>query len=200
MKTFFKIVDQLKLIIFLHFGRFKSYFIKINSLDAPDRDILEKIIFPALCKDSKDQKILFVGCEWYTSHYKNFFIDQDFWTIDFNKSVARFGSENHIVDKLENLDIHFSEADFDIIICNGILGFGTDNPINTKIVFEKCFSCLKPKGLFILGWNEHHQRKDDPRDIDSLKKFSPFVFPALNSDRYYVKNGSSHIFDFYLKS
>lgn len=200
MKMLIKIFNHIKLIIFLHLGRLKSFFIKVNNLETPDRDILEKIIFPEICKDSTNKKILFVGCEWYTSHYKKFFINHDFWTIDFNKSVARFGSDNHIIDRLENLDMHFPDGCFDIIICNGILGFGTDSPVNTKIAFDKCFASMKTGGLFILGWNSNHEKKNDPREINSLGKFTPYIFPNLKTDRYYVNKGSSHIFDFYLKS
>lgn len=200
MKILLKIFNKIRLIMFLYLGRLKSFFKKVNKLETPDRDILEMIIFPEICKNSIDKKILFVGCEWYTSHYKKFFINHEFWTIDFNKSVARFGSDNHIIDRLENLDIHFSDDCFDIIICNGILGFGTDSPINTKIVFNKCFASMKQGGLFILGWNRNHEIKNDPREVESLSQFTPFIFPALNTDRYYVEKGSSHIFDFYLKS
>ncbi len=200
MQIMLKIVNQIKLISFLYFGRLKSYFFRINNLNSPDRKILEKIIFPELCKEGKNLKILFVGCEWYTEHYKNFFKHQEFWTMDFNKSVARFGSKNHIIDKLENLDHHFTDNNFDIIICNGILGFGTDDPINADIVFQKCFSALKDNGLFLLGWNRNSPAEaNDPRNIKSLSQFEPTIFEALKTNRYNVSDGSSHVFDFYLK-
>ena len=200
MQIILKIVNKIRFIYFLYFGRLKSYFLRINNLNSPDRQILEEIIFPELYKEGKNLKILFVGCEWYTAHYKDFFKHQEFWTMDFNKSVARFGSANHVIDKLENLDHHFADNNFDIIICNGILGFGTDDPINANIVFQKCFSALKTNGLFLLGWNRNDQTEaNDPRNIKSLNKFEPTIFEALKTNRYYVSGGSSHVFDFYLK-
>jgi hypothetical protein len=200
MQLAIKIINQTKLIFFLYFGRLKSYFFRVNNLDSPDRKILEEIIFPEFYKNNEHLKILFVGCEWYTAHYKDFFKNQEFWTMDFNKSVARFGSTNHIIDKLENLDHYFNDESFDIIICNGILGFGTDDPINADIVFKKCFSALKTNGIFLLGWNKSDQvESNDPRNVKSLSEFKPMIFEALGVDRYFVLNGSSHIFDFYLK-
>jgi hypothetical protein len=201
MKSVVNIFNQIKLMLFLRIGRLKSYFLRVNNLDSPDRKILETIIFPEFYSSKMNLKILFVGCEWYTAHYKDYFVDQDFWTIDFNKSVARFGSANHIIDKLENLDHHFERDSFDIIICNGILGFGTDDPINAEIVFNKCFSTLKDNGVFLLGWNKSHAAvSNDPRNIESLQQFQPMVFKALRTNRYFVSHGSTHVFDFYLKS
>ena len=200
MQITLKTINHIKLIFFLYFGRLKSYFFRVNNLNSPDRAILEKIIFPELDKKGKNLRILFVGCEWYTGHYKDFFKYQEFWTMDFNKSVARFGSANHVIDKLENLDHHFTDNSFDIIICNGILGFGTDDPINADIVFQKCFAALKTNGLFLLGWNRNDKvESNDPRNIQSLSKFEPIVFKALKTNRYNVSDGSSHVFDFYLK-
>ena len=116
MQIILKIVNQMKFIFFLYFGRLKSYFFRINNLNSPDRQILEEIIFPELYKEGKNLKILFVGCEWYTGHYKNFFKHQDFWTMDYNKSCTALPVLS-IIDKLENLDHHFADNNFDIIIC-----------------------------------------------------------------------------------
>ena len=40
---------------------------------------------------------------------------------------------------------------------------------------------------------------NDPRNIQSLSMFEPIVFKALKTNRYNVSDGSSHVFDFYLK-
>ena len=89
---------------------------------------------------------------------------------------------------------------FDIIICNGILGFGTDSSVDAEIVFLKCYQILKNKGILLLGWNKSSPDKlNDPRHIKSLSKFSPLYFDKLGKKRYEVGEGSSHIFDFYSK-
>ncbi|HEY6824557.1 MAG TPA: hypothetical protein VI195_08955, partial [Steroidobacteraceae bacterium] len=94
-------------------------------MDTEDRRVLEQIIFPYLASLADVRRVLFVGCDWYTRHYEPvFFPARTFWTIDPAPRARRFAGRQHIVDALENLPRHFDPDYFDLIICNGVYGFG----------------------------------------------------------------------------
>ena len=77
-----------------------------------DRLILENIIIPFYLGRKLNQIILFVGCAAYTNHYKEYFVDHEFWTIDPDPKQKKHGSKNHHVISLEEIDNHFDEDFF----------------------------------------------------------------------------------------
>ena len=185
---------------FIYWGRIRSFFFKSNKLITQDRIVLEEKIFPTLSSNDELKKILFVGCEWYTKDYQDFFKNKEYWTIDFNKKVARFGSVNHIINKLENAGSHFQEGYLDLIICNGILGYGLETKKEAEIAFETCYKILRNGGLLLIGWNfGHRENMFDPRELSALKNFKPIIFSPLDADRYKVEGTTNHVYDFYIK-
>src|SRR5579862_5421865 len=101
-------------------------------LNTTDRIDLEQKIFPHYCSDPTIQDVLFVGCSTYTAHYQEqFFSNINFVTMDPNPALARFGSACHIEASLENLAEHCPAGAFDLIICNGVFGWGLDS-------YEQC--------------------------------------------------------------
>ena len=68
-----------------------------------DRRLLETNILMYLRDDPAINRILFVGCEWYTKHYEKFFKYKDYWTLEIDPAKRRYGGRRHIVDLLKNL-------------------------------------------------------------------------------------------------
>src|ERR1700722_18362460 len=96
-------------------------------METEDRHVLEEVIFKQILALPQTQRILFVGCDWYTKHYQQaFFSDRDYWTIDMSAKAAKFGARQHLTAGLQDLDRHFPERHFDVIFCNGVYGFGLD--------------------------------------------------------------------------
>ena len=106
---------------------------------SPARTVLENIIIPYYASHANTSRLLFVGCDWYTKHYRKYFKKCEYWTIDSDPQKKRYGAKNHIVDLLENLDQHFDEEYFDVIICNGVLGFGLNQLKPAEKAFQKWF-------------------------------------------------------------
>ena len=92
-----------------------------------DRQILERAIFPDIVEHREFRDILWVGCSWYTVHYAKLFRDRSFWTFDFDALKARYGSARHVVDGMENLRRHFGVENLDLVLCNGVVGWGLDS-------------------------------------------------------------------------
>jgi len=170
-------------------------------LDTADRRILEETIFPYYRSDTGFKKVLFVGCAIFTSHYqRQFFADQEFWTLEPEFYQARFGSTNHLIAPIEDASKHFSPGYFDVIYCNGIYGWGVDTLAQGEAAFAQCHSCLRSGGHLVFGWNDVPQRTPFSLDgIQSRKAFRHFQFPPLDTWRYFTKTRHRHVFDFYQK-
>ena len=69
---------------------------------------------------------LFVGCAPFTWHYEAIFPGRDYTTIDQDPRCRRYGATRHVVDKPKNLDRHVAPGSFDLIVCNGVFGWGLD--------------------------------------------------------------------------
>jgi len=166
-----------------------------------DRRILEKTIFPYLISDKKYQNILFVGCHWYTKPYNAIFKDKNYWTIDPLPKRKQYGSSNHVMTKIEDAGQHFHSDFFDVIICNGVIGWGLNKIEHAEQAFNICNLLLRPNGLLIIGWNNRPGRKPyDPNDLKSLQSFSPFHFPPLGTNSFPVKSFTNHVYQFFTKN
>ena len=165
-----------------------------------DRYLLEEVIFPELRSRPDMQQILFVGCDTYTAGYPAAFADRTFITIDKDPAKARYGGERHLVDTVANLRAHVAIATLDAVICNGVIGWGLDRPEEIERAMEQCFACLRPGGIFILGWNDMAPwRPVAPEQIEALGSFSPFVLAPFPSSDYRTLGPLRHVFNFYVR-
>jgi len=172
-----------------------------------DRRILERTILPYISSRDDLQKILFVGCHWYTRRYNALFANREYVTLDIDPKQARHGARHHIVDSMENLDSHFVPGTLDAIVCNGVVGWGLDDRAAIERSFSAAHSCLRIGGLLVVGWNDtpkHSGRTADDHDsyIDAcraLGRFRQFRPPGFDRWRHHTGGLTRHVFDFYVK-
>lgn len=168
-----------------------------NKIYSPDRYFLENVIFPYYIENSSIIKILFVGCESYTAWYTELFYGKEYWTIDIKEENRVFGAANHLVDSVQNITRYFSENYFDLIILNGVLGWGLQEKTEVNSTIEACYHCLNRNKKLIIGWNnlKKHEASRfcpvNPDEIKTLEKFAKVVFEPINTWRLsltYQKN------------
>lgn len=165
-----------------------------------DRRVLEQVILPEYARRSTIKRVLFVGCAAYTKHYRQLFNQHEYWTIDPAPARSCYGSERHIVDSLQNLGRHAPTAYFDLIICNGVLGWGLNAQEDAEAAFAACDRHLQAGGELLLGWNDIAPRNRVlPEQVRALSRFEPMRFEPLQAARWRVEAGSRHVFDFYRK-
>ena len=163
----------------------------------PDRQFLEGVILPHYASRRDIERILFVGVRSYVSHYQDFFLKKRFVTIDPVPYTRWFGSTFHVVDKVENLEHYFDEGTFDLIVLNGVIGWGLDELESIEKAFRACHSCLREQGEFVIGFNEKCVREDL-----SLEIFEPVKFQGIGHHRHEVATPlpeGSHTYLFYRK-
>ncbi len=170
-------------------------------LDTLDRIILEQQIFPLYRGDPAIHSVLFVGCDGCTAHYqRDFFPDAHFVTIEPDPRMRHFGSDHHVVARLENLGTYFGPDFFDLVICNGVYGWGLDSLEQCEAAFAQCHRCLDEGGHLLLGWDDVPRHVPVPLEcIPSLKQFRKYDFPAFGASTYRTDTLYRHTYSFFRK-
>ena len=166
----------------------------------PDRKLLEQVIFPELLRTPDYQRILFVGCAWYTLHYPKLFRNREFITMEISPDEAQYGGTTHIIDSCENIDLHFPANALDVVVFNGVYGFGLNELPAIERTLLAIHQSLRLNGLFIFGWND--QPATAPYRIEQLtglNAFEPFDFPPLHQTIHESNSKNRHRFHFYRK-
>jgi SAM-dependent methyltransferase len=165
----------------------------------PDRRILEDTIIPFYVTRGVE-RVLFVGTDWFTKHYDRYFAASDYWTIEIEPSRRKFGAAQHVTDSLERLDQHFQKSYFDLILCNGVYGWGLDERASCERAFEQCFHCLREHGVLVLGWNDVPEHHPVPLEtVQSLSRLARLRDSPFGTWRYAAQTPLRHTYDFYTK-
>lgn len=130
-------------------------------LKLPDRKLMAEAYIPALAADGG--RILWVGCRAYTAaDYDDLEArGAEVWTTDIDPKAERWGRDGrHRTGDVCEIDRIFPDITFDAIVCNGVLGYGVDEPGPQKQALDAMAAILRPGGLLILGWNT--DKIDDP--------------------------------------
>jgi len=167
-----------------------------------DRKLLEAVILPYFASDSSVERVLFVGCEWYTKPYKRLFRSKEYWTLEIDPEKRRYGARRHVVDALKHLRQHAAAGYFDAVICNGVfMKTAIETREEAEPSFEACRECLRAGGWLVLGWNDTDElRPYPPTESAALAKFEQSVFPPLGVSEYATQTSYRHTYTFYRKS
>lgn len=182
---------------------------KLNSLD---RQVLETLILPGYAGRPEIRRVLFVGCAEFTKFYESYFAVQDYYTIEINPARAQYGATkpgHHFVDSVDNIDCHFRPSSLDLIIINGVFGWGLNQRSQAENVIDKFYELLSAQGSLMIGWNDLSEYTPFiPNELSGLRRFDRVAFPGmeifkfvqrLSNGDYLVKDKWQHIFSFYTK-
>ncbi len=165
-----------------------------------DRKLLEQVIFPELLLTPEYQRILFVGCAWYTLHYPNIFRDRDFITMEISPDEAQYGAAKHIIDSCESIAKHFQPDALDVVIFNGVYGCGLNELSAIHRTLSAIHQSLRFNGLFIFGWNDLPTMAPYRiEELTGLNAFKPYWFPPLQKTIHESDSKNRHRFHFYRK-
>ena len=167
-----------------------------------DRTFLENKIFQFLNKISKPKEnLLFIGVAPYTRHYYSM-LNYNVITLDFEKKFRKFGNgSNHIVGSATEMDKFFTD-EFNVIIANGLVGYGLVGKTDFNKMLKMCHSCLKEEGIVILGYNDNKDHLDFTiKKVSAYKLFDEFVprIKNLKTPSIKVNQKNDHTFLFLKK-
>jgi SAM-dependent methyltransferase len=195
------ILSLLRRISKLVLAEIKGVFGVDSYLKDESRRVLEQVIFPYFLDEDTYRDVLFVGCSWCTKGYnKRFEKKKNYWTIDNWPWKKRYGAKQHIIDELQNLGNYFPRGALDLILCNGVFGYGLDAKKDVERAFRACSDCLREGGVFVIGWADIEGRRPLPLEAcRSLHAFKPFVFPPLGTAEYLTDTPHRHRYTFYIR-
>lgn len=170
---------------------------------ALDRRLLDERILPRLAKNPRFARVLFVGCDWYTEHVEDLFAapGREYTTLEIDPGRAAHGARRHIVGALAGLGDHFPAGSLDLIVCNGVIGWGLNDPAEIERSMEACATALSPGGALLLGWDNVPEKLPVPIErIEALRALRPdapegFEDPVIETGTY-----ARHTFGFWRKS
>ena len=167
-------------------------------LPVEDRRVLETQILPWFAERPEYARVLFVGCDWYTKPYEKHFGAREYWTLEVDPRRRAFGATRHVTDGLERLAAHFEPGYFDLILCNGVVGWGLNEAAAVEAAFEACATRLRAGGVLVLGWNDLPERRPFPlEESPALSRLVPLVFPPLGAVRHETATRNRHVFAFF---
>jgi SAM-dependent methyltransferase len=177
-----------------------------------DRSILERLVLPAFAARSNVSSLLFVGCADYTRSYQQLFERAQFWTLDVDPACSVHGSSQpgrHVVASLSDVGALFAPKSFDLVLVNGVFGYGLDDRVEAERALDGCFHILKPGGTLMIGWNDLPECTPfDILGLDALKHFRREAFAPLErhedierlaDGNYLVLSDYRHVFSFFSK-
>ncbi len=121
-------------------------------------------------------------------------------TIDPDPWKRRFGGRRHIVAGLEEPRAHVAPDSLDLIVCNGVFGWGLDDRADCERAFEGCFAALRTAGELVIGWNDVSEHRPlELASLASLARFRALRFEALGASQCLANAENGHVYNFYIK-
>jgi hypothetical protein len=178
-----------------------TFSLEPEKITSADRLILEETILPHFSQSNAVHHVLFVGCSAYTQRYKDLFVSKAYWTIDPKRVKRKYGSERHIVDSITNIGRYVVNDYFNVIIMNGVIGYGLNRVSAIERAIDACHAALARDGVLLLGWNDTAQRTPaDIRTLPALGKFCEYYFEPLQACHYRTEGAGHHTYSFYRKT
>jgi hypothetical protein len=184
----------------------------MGKLSTPDRHVLETIILPSFASRPEVRRVLFVGCADYTKDYESCFVGREYYTIDVDPACAGYGAAvpgRHFIDSAENVDRYFRPCSLDLILMNGVFGYGLNRRERAETTVARCYDLLVDWGALMIGWNDDPDCKPfEPVGLAGLARFDRMGFPALtvapgvrrlSDGDYLVDEDYRHVFSFFVK-
>ena len=165
-------------------------------LATPDRVFLEDVIVPGLLADHEIRTVLDIGVAWYTKSYPKLFRGVDYWTIDVDPAAEDIASAQHHTLSATKLTEKFSPGQFDLIMCNGVFGWGLNTPEDVETALEECAAVLRPDGWLVVGWNDMNGRRVAGLSDLFEKRFRRETFAPVGDDHFIPATPYAHRFDF----
>jgi SAM-dependent methyltransferase len=169
---------------------------------ALDRRILDEQILPRLARNDRFARVLFVGCDWYTEHVEEIFVarGRTYTTIEIDPGRARHGASRHIVGALGDLGRYAEPGSLDLIVCNGVIGWGLNQPEDIERALAACAEALSPGGVLLLGWDDVPEKLPLPiESIQALRSLTPTAPAEFDAPRIATFSYTRHTFGFWAR-
>ncbi len=134
----------------------------------PSRQFLNEVLAPALAT-AGHHRMLFVGAQSYNLPFyaQCEALGIDAWSVDFDPASAKYGAPcGHFVGDIRNIQALVAGRTFDVIMFNGILGFGINAAPDAIAAVQAMSGIAEANTLLIVGWNPG---RTDDQEIAAIR-------------------------------
>lgn len=172
-----------------------------NLLRSNDRRMLEDRVLRALAGKRPALDILSIGVRPYTQGYEALLAGQRYRTLDIDPAAAPYGSsQGHVVASVGDADGHFTPCSFDVVLMNGVFGWGLDRRDEVEAAVLTLHRLLRPGGLLVVGWNDVALRRPFAfSELQALAGFEAHCFEDVATPALALGGIRRHRFEFYKK-
>lgn len=169
-------------------------------LSVPDRLVLEDEILGYFAGQGDVRRVLDVGTAWFTRFYHRLLPEAEYWTIERYPELAKYGAPKHKAISLLEVGEHFEPASFDLVVCNGVFGWGLDDPDEIASALKIVASSLRGGGVLVVGWDDNdNNRPSGLAASASAAGLSSWKFPPRGESEIRTATKWNHVFSFYQK-
>lgn len=129
----------------------------------PSRIFLDQTVVPALAADGR-RRMLAVGTRSYVQGFYQRCTDAGIavWSIDLDPAAAQHGAPaGHMIGNICDIDRLAAGKTFDVILFNGVLGWGLNEPDEAVRALEAMKKVAEPGAVILIGWNPGRTRGDE---------------------------------------
>lgn len=126
-----------------------------------------------------------MGVAWYTADYPAAFAGRTFVTLDLDRSRIEPRATRHVVGNVCDVEALFDEP-FDVILLNGVIGYGLDERSDVERALRGCAARLRPGGTLVIGVNEQRPTNVDPSSLAAASLFESRPFARWPAGRVTV--------------
>lgn len=166
-----------------------------------DRRVFEDRVLRHFAQARPALTVLSVGVRSYTRRYEALLWAHHFHTLDIDPATARWGSsQGHVVASVVEADRHFAPGSFDVVLMNGVFGWGLDRRADVEAAVRALHRLLRPGGVLMVGWNDVALRRPFAFcEVQALAGFEPDRFEGWGAPVLALGGMNRHRFEFYLK-
>ncbi|MDF2994088.1 MAG: methyltransferase [Microbacterium sp.] len=168
-------------------------------LATPDRVLLEDVIVPEILGQDDVRRVLDVGVAWYTRTYPRLYRGVEYHTIDVDPAMQRIAGRHHHTLSMTELASVYPPDTFDVVMCNGVFGWGLNTADEVARGLEASAAVLRPGGWLVVGWNDMAGRRIPDLDALAAPRFDRAVLPAARADHVVTPTHYAHRFDFFTR-
>lgn len=121
----------------------------------PSRRYLHEILLPALAADGRG-RMLFVGVQSYNLPFYRHCTARGMkvCSIDPDPAGLRYGApDGHYVGIIQDIAALADGRTFDVIVFNGVLGFGVNSAADALAALAAMARVAEPGAILVIGWN-----------------------------------------------
>jgi SAM-dependent methyltransferase len=149
---------NLRSLVWKYFPRqIMTFYADRTILRLPDRVYMTDVIIPKII-ERRPKSVLNLGVHYYTDKMQGTLAEAgvDVFTADPDGRKTRWGSAGkHRICKAGDVEGAFPGVTFDVVILNGVLGYGLDTQAEFNRTLRAIATKLNPGGLLVLGWDDN---------------------------------------------